>query len=190
MVVRQWHLDVRGARSRPRVSAVIRPAGVPDAPWLADLAERTFRETYTAYNTPENMARYVAAHFAPELQAAELADPRYLTLVAEIEGRPAGYTQLGPGPAPLCVTGPEAMEIIRFYVDRPWHGQGLAHELMRAAAAHARAAGARTLWLGVWERNPRAIAFYRKCGFTEVGTQTFLLGDDHQRDLVLERPTT
>jgi ribosomal protein S18 acetylase RimI-like enzyme len=59
---------------------------------------------------------------------------------------------------------------------------------MRAAAEHAGVAGARTLWLGVWERNPRAIAFYRKCGFTEVGTQTFVLGTDHQRDLVLERP--
>jgi ribosomal protein S18 acetylase RimI-like enzyme len=170
------------------VSAVIRPARVPDAPWLAELAERTFRETYTAYNTPEDMERYVAEHFAPELQAAELSDPRYLTLVVEMHGRPAAYAQLGHRPAPEGVTGPEPMEIIRFYVDRPWHGRGIAQELMRAAAEHAQAAGARTLWLCVWERNPRAIAFYRKCGFTEVGTHTFVLGSDHQRDLVLERP--
>jgi GNAT superfamily N-acetyltransferase len=170
------------------VTAVIRPAGVQDAPWLADLAERTFRETYSAHNTPANMERYVAEHFAPALQAAELADPRYITLVAELEGRPAGYTQLARGPAPACVTGPDPMEIIRFYVDRPWHGQGLAQELMKAAASHAHSAGAGTLWLGVWERNPRAIAFYRKCGFAEVGTHTFVLGSDHQRDLVLARP--
>lgn len=170
------------------MSAVIRPARVPDAPWLADLAERTFRETYTAHNSPHDMERYVADHFAPALQAAELADPHNLTLVVEVDGRPAGYTQLGQRPAPSCVTGAEPMEIIRFYIDRPWHGQGLAQELMRAAAEHAQAAGSRTLWLGVWERNPRAIAFYRKCGFTEVGTQTFVLGADHQRDLVLERP--
>jgi GNAT superfamily N-acetyltransferase len=170
------------------VSVVIRPAGVPDAPWLAHLAERTFRETYTAYNTPENMERYVAEHFAPELQAAELADPTYLTLVAEVDGRAAGYAQLGQGSPPECVTGPDPMEIIRFYVDRPWHGQGLAQELMTAAATHAGTKGARTLWLGVWERNPRAIAFYRKCGFIEVGTHTFVLGTDHQRDLVLARP--
>jgi ribosomal protein S18 acetylase RimI-like enzyme len=64
----------------------------------------------------------------------------------------------------------------------------LAQELMRAATQHAQAAGARTLWLGVWERNPRAIAFYRKCGFAEVGTHTFVFGTDHQRDLVLARP--
>jgi len=170
------------------VSVIIRAARVADAPWLADLAERTFRETYTAYNTPEDMERYVADHFAPELQAAELSDPRFVTLVAEVEGRPAAYAQLGHRPAPPGVTGAEPMEIVRFYVDRPWHGQGLAQELMRAAAEYAQAAGARTLWLGVWERNPRAIAFYRKSGFTEVGTQTFVLGRDHQRDLVLERP--
>ena len=170
------------------MSPVIRPAGVADAPWLAALAERTFRETYTAHNTPENMERYVAAHFAPALQAAELADPRCITLVAEVEDRPAGYTQLGHGPAPECVTGRDPVEIMRFYVDRPWHGQGLAQELMRAATQHAQAAGARTLWLGVWEGNPRAIAFYRKCGFAEVGTHTFVFGTDHQRDLVLARP--
>jgi diamine N-acetyltransferase len=170
------------------VTTVIRPAGVPDAPWLAALAERTFRETYSAHNTPDNMERYVAQHFAPALQAAELADPRFITLVAEVGGQAAGYTQLGRGPAPDCVRGPDPLEIIRFYVDRPWHGQGLAQELMGAAADHAYATGARTLWLGVWERNPRAIAFYRKCGFAEVGTHTFVLGTDHQRDLVLARP--
>jgi diamine N-acetyltransferase len=173
--------------ARP-VGVVIRPARVPDAPWLADLAERTFRETYTAHNTPEDMERYVAGHFSPALQAAELADPGSLTLVAEVDSRPAGYTQLGRGKPPACVTGPEPMEIVRFYVDRSWHGQGLAQRLMDAAAEHAHTGGGRTLWLGVWERNPRAIAFYRKCGFTEVGTQTFVLGTDHQRDLVLERP--
>lgn len=170
------------------MSVVIRPAGVPDAAWLAELAERTFRETYASHNTPDNMERYVAEHFGPALQAAELADAGYLTLVAEVDGRAAGYAQLGRGPAPECVAGPDPMEIIRFYVDRPWHGQGLAQALMRAAATHAGAAGARTLWLGVWERNPRAIAFYRKCGFVEVGTHTFVLGTDHQRDLVLARP--
>jgi GNAT superfamily N-acetyltransferase len=183
-------MDVRmsSARAAQPVSIVIRPARVPDAPWLADLAERTFRETYTAYNTPEDMERYVAEHFAPALQAAELADARNLTLVAEVDSRPAGYTQLGRGAAPACVGGAEPMEIVRFYIDRPWHGQGLAQQLMGAAAEHAHAAGARTLWLGVWERNPRAIAFYRKCGFAEVGRQTFVLGTDRQRDLVLERP--
>jgi diamine N-acetyltransferase len=181
------HVRARAPSARS-VSVVIRPARVPDAPWLASLAERTFRETYSAYNTPEDMERYVSEHFGSERQGAELGDPDYLTLVAEVDGHPAGYTQLRRGPAPAAVTGADPLEVFRFYVDRSWHGQGLAQELMRAALEHARMAGAGMLWLGVWERNPRAIAFYRKSGFTEVGTQTFVLGTDHQRDLVLQRP--
>ena len=166
----------------------IRPAAAPDAPWLAALAERTFRETYTAYNTPDDMERYVAGHFGPALQDAELRDPRRITLVAEDDGRAAGYAQLARGGTPGSVTGPAPMEIVRFYVDRPWHGRGVAQILMTAAVDAAKAAGAHTLWLGVWERNQRAIAFYRKSGFADVGTQIFVLGTDHQHDLVLARP--
>lgn len=167
--------------------ANIRTARVSDAPWLAELAERTFRETYGAHNTPENMEQYVADHFGAARQEAELRAGSRITLLAEVDGQPAGYTQLDREPAPPCVTGSAPLEIVRFYVDRPWHGQGLAQQLMTATVDAARAAGARTLWLGVWEQNPRAIAFYVKCGFHEVGTQIFLLGADHQRDLVLSR---
>jgi ribosomal protein S18 acetylase RimI-like enzyme len=169
------------------LNPVVRRADPSDAPWLAALAERTFRETYAAHNTPEDMEHYVAGHFGPDRQANELRDPATTTLIAEANGQPAGYVQLGCGPAPVSVSGPDPMEVVRFYVDRPWHGRGVAQELMAAAAAAARAAGARTLWLGVWERNDRAIAFYRKCGFHDAGTQVFVLGRDRQRDLVLER---
>jgi GNAT superfamily N-acetyltransferase len=167
------------------VSVVVRPAGTADAAWLATLAERTFRETYSAENTAENMERYVREHFGPARQEAELRDPRMSTLVAEVDGRAAGYAQLTQSEPPPSVTTPAPLEVVRFYVDRPWHGQGVAQTLMAAAVETARAAGARTLWLGVWERNERAIAFYRKSGFADVGTQTFVLGTDRQRDFVL-----
>jgi ribosomal protein S18 acetylase RimI-like enzyme len=170
------------------VTVAIRPARVPDAPWLAALAERTFRETYSAHNTPEDMESYVSRHFGPSRQEAELRDARLTTLVAEVDGKAAGYVQLARAPAPAGVTGPAPIEIHRFYVDQPWHGRGLAQLLMEAAVRAAKADGARTIWLGVWERNPRAIAFYRKSGFRDAGTQTFVLGADHQRDLVLARP--
>lgn len=170
------------------MSVAIRPAAPSDAAWLAALAERTFRQTYAAHNTTENMEHYVTGHFGLAQQAAELRDPAITTLVAEVDGRAAGYVQLARGEPPPPVTGPAPLEVVRFYVDRPWHGQGVAQTLMAATVAAARAAGARTLWLGVWERNPRAIAFYRKSGFADAGTQTFVLGTDHQRDFVLARP--
>jgi GNAT superfamily N-acetyltransferase len=169
------------------VSLTIRPAIPADAGRLSELAERTFRDTYAAHNTPEDMASYVAAHFGRDRQTSELHDPARITLVAEDGGQPAAYVQLARGPAPAGVSGDAPMEVVRFYVDRAWHGHGAAQELMAAAADAARSAGARTLWLGVWERNTRAIAFYRKCGFRDVGTKTFVLGADRQRDLVLER---
>ena len=168
----------------------IRRAAPEDAVPLAGLAERTFRDTYAEHNTTEDMAGYIAAHFGVRQQTAELGDPARLTLLAEAGGAAAGYVQLGWGPAPGCVRGGAPMEVIRFYVDRVWHGHGLAQLLMAAAVGAARDAGAGVLWLGVWERNARAIAFYRKSGFEDVGAQTFVLGTDHQRDRVLARPLT
>jgi len=66
-----------------------------------------------------------------------------------------------------------------------WHGHGVAQELMTASIAEARRRRADAIWLGVWERNPRALAFYRRCGFVEVGDHVFPLGNDPQRDLVM-----
>ena len=78
-----------------------------------------------------------------------------------------------------------SMELWRFYVDKPFHGQGVAVSLMAAAKQRARERGATTLWLGVWERNARAQAFYRKQGFTKVGSQVFVVGSDPQTDHVM-----
>jgi ribosomal protein S18 acetylase RimI-like enzyme len=99
----------------------------------------------------------------------------------------AGYAQLREGPAPACANGPDPIELLRFYVDSKWHGQGIAAAWMEQAIARARRRGRRTLFLAVWERNPRAIAFYRKQGFREVGAQPFQLGQDVQTDRVMER---
>jgi GNAT superfamily N-acetyltransferase len=166
----------------------IRAAVDADAGALAELAERTFRAAFEADNTAEDMAAHVARSYSPARQAAELADPALATLVAEHDGALVAYAQLRRGSAPACVTGPSPVEVWRFYVDQVWHGRGLARALMGAAAGAASDGGAATLWLGVWERNPRAMAFYGKMGFTPVGAQVFLLGDDPQRDLVMAAP--
>jgi ribosomal protein S18 acetylase RimI-like enzyme len=76
----------------------------------------------------------------------------------------------------------------RLYVDARYHGKGVAALLMDACIDAARRYDTKALWLGVWEHNPRAIAFYAKCGFVEVGEQVFPLGGDLQRDLVMARP--
>lgn len=166
----------------------IRTADQTDASRLAELAERTFRDTFEAMNTPEDMALHCAAHYGEAVQSRELADPGTAILVSEHEGRLIGFAQLRWDPPPACVRAERPAELQRLYVRRDWHGEKVAQGLMAAALDLAAAGGADQIWLGVWENNPRAIAFYRKWGFLEVGEHTFPLGTDLQRDLVMTRP--
>ncbi|HEY0553032.1 MAG TPA: GNAT family N-acetyltransferase [Thermoanaerobaculia bacterium] len=163
----------------------IRRSEPADAPALADFAARMFADTFGPYNRPEDMAAHLADRFGVHQQAGEIADPKILTFLVEAEDRLIGYTQIRRIPPPGCVTGEEPVELGRFYVDRPWQGRGLAQRLMAVVWEAAKGLNGRTLWLGVWEGNPRAIAFYEKCGFRDVGSQEFLLGADLQTDCVM-----
>jgi ribosomal protein S18 acetylase RimI-like enzyme len=172
----------------PDHSVTIRHATPADADALAAFGERTFREAFGPDNRPEDVDLYVRATYSAEHQGAEIADPDRITFVGESEGTLAAFAQLrADGATPDCVTSPAPIELLRFYVDRPWQGRGVAHALMDAVVAAARSRDARTLWLGVWERNPRAIAFYGKHGFRDVGCQPFKLGGDDQTDRVMAR---
>lgn len=166
----------------------IRPADAADATALAELAARTCRDTFAADNRPEDLALHLATAYGPAQQQRELADPRIITLVADDGGALVGFAQLRQGTPPPGVPGPRPIELWRFYVLADWQGRGLAQRLMDRAVGEALRAGAATLWLGVWERNPRAIAFYRKTGFGEVGTHVFVVGTDPQTDLLMTRP--
>lgn len=166
----------------------IRRADSDDAEWLADFGARTFYETFAAENTPEDMAAYLAASFHPAKQAAELADPAATFLVADVDGRPAGYAKLRAGEPAEGVQGANPVELVRLYVSREWLGRGVGEALMRACIEEARRTGHQTMWLGVWERNERAQAFYRKWRFRAVGEHVFQLGSDPQRDILMERP--
>lgn len=165
----------------------IRLAGPDDAAAVGAFGERSFRETFGPDNRPEDMDAYCRATYGLERQRAELVAPDRITLLAEVDGALAGYAQLRDGPVPAYVTGPDPIELLRFYVDRRWHGQGIAAGLMEQTVSQARRRGRRTLFLAVWERNPRAIAFYRKQGFRDVGAQPFQLGQDVQTDRVMMR---
>jgi ribosomal protein S18 acetylase RimI-like enzyme len=167
----------------------VRPAVPEDASALAAMGERTFRDTFSADNSPDDIAAHVAATYSPAKQASEIADPRRSTLVAATDvGELIGFAQLLAGEIPRSVTGPAPIELLRLYVDRGYHGRGVAQALMAAALKEAADRGALTIWLGVWERNPRAIAFYRKWGFEDVGSHDFFLGRDRQTDRVMVRP--
>lgn len=164
----------------------IRRATAADAEALAEFGARTFLETFAADNTPEDMRLFLTSTWHPDLQRAEILDDALDTLLACDERRAlAGFAQVRVARPPAEIEARKPVELKRFYVDKPWQGQGLARRLMTAVEEQARARQARELWLGVWERNERAQAFYRKCGFRKVGTQIFVVGTDAQTDHVM-----
>ena len=166
----------------------IRPGTAADAAGLAAFAARTFAETFAADNQAEDMDAHLARAYNVAQQTAELTDPDMMTLLAEQAARLVGYAQLHRGTPPACVAVQDPIELLRFYVDRAAHGTGVAQALMAAVQDAAYAAGAQHLWLGVWEHNPRAIRFYVKCGFADVGSHEFVLGADRQTDRVMVAP--
>ncbi len=168
----------------------IRVANESDAEALATLAGRTFQDTFGTENRPEDMDAYVAATFGTHLQQTELRDPGCTVLLAEQDRDLVGYSQLISSTRVPPGIPAHAIEIQRFYVDRRYHGTGVARTLMQGTLDRARAGGASVVWLGVWERNARAIAFYRKYGFTDVGSQPFRLGEDVQTDRIMRRGDT
>lgn len=169
------------------VTPLIRSATVTDASLLAELGARTFSDTFAADNNSKDMAAYMAAAFSPAKQAEEILDALSIWLIAEIDNEAVGYAQLKGGVAPECVTGAMPVELARFYVTQRWHGSGVSARLMSACLDEARQAGYQTLWLGVWEHNARAQAFYRKWSFEEVGAHIFQLGSDAQTDVLMAR---
>ena len=79
------------------------------------------------------------------------------------------------------------VELQRIYVDRmarTRRGRRVDVTLRRAGAS----VGHGRLLVGVWQKNPRAIAFYQRSGFTTVGVATFRVGRDVQHDFVMARP--
>lgn len=167
----------------------IRCAGPDDAARLSALAESSFVDSFGADNRPEDMAAYVATAFGEAIQRAELEDASCCVFIAEQGGEALGYAMLREGPAPACVGSANAVEVARLYAVRRWIGAGVGAALMQHCVREAVARGHDALWLGVWERNERAIAFYERWGFRRVGTQPFQLGSDRQTDHVMVRRT-
>jgi len=167
----------------------IRQAIPTDLDALRELAIRTFCDTFADSADPADMADYVRDVLSVERLGGELsaAENIFLLLFLPGETLPAGYMKLRIGTAEKEIVGERPIELERLYVDRSAIGQGMGSRLMQTAIDEAVLLGYDTLWLGVWEQNYRAIAFYKRWGFEQVGSHVFVLGSDHQTDLVMQR---
>lgn len=165
----------------------IRPAVLEDAATLADLGATTFRETFQGICAPWDMAAFLAKTYSKPLQRTELADPARPAQILEIEGVPTGFCQLRLGHREPGVPGLRPVELQRIYLLRSAQGGGCGQALMTASEDMARVWGADVLWLGVWENNYKALAFYARSGFREVGEHVFRIGNQVDRDLILAK---
>jgi ribosomal protein S18 acetylase RimI-like enzyme len=163
-----------------------RQASTDDAAGLSELAARLFRQTYEGDVPAADLDDFLTASFSPDRQRTELGDPTTRTLIVELDDQAIGYAQVRRRSLP--VETPDAVaevELARLYLDRPWHGRGVAEVVLAEAGRLARDLGSGSIWLGVWERNGRAVAFYEKHGFRHVGVQEFRLGGEQHHDRVM-----
>jgi GNAT superfamily N-acetyltransferase len=171
-------------------SFIFRRATAADAVALTTFAATAFTDTFAVDNTPEDMTAYVTQAFGERQQREELSDPATIVLLAERESAIAGYAMVHDdatpaGPARVELSN--AIEIARLYAGKRWIGTGLGAMLMQRCLDVAAERGRTWIWLGVWERNARAIAFYARWGFADVGSQSFQLGADRQTDRIMAR---
>jgi ribosomal protein S18 acetylase RimI-like enzyme len=155
-----------------------------DGPALAALARRVFTETFGAHFPPADLAAHLERAFGPGGLLADLEDPAIRFRMAEDEGDLAGYIKLAP--MTLAVDHPPgSLEVKQLYILAPWQGKGVAQALMDWAIESARAEDAPALYLSVWSKGERAIAFYRRYGFVMAGTAPFTVGGTTEEDPVM-----
>lgn len=163
----------------------IRIATLQDVEALCQIGAKTFVETYGEQNTPENLQNYLEEKFNKKQISDELQTDETVFLLVELKNETIGYAKMRINLAEN--SDPKSLEIERIYIEKAFHGQKFGAILMQKCIDVSRDKGYQSLWLGVWEYNPKAIAFYNKWGFEIFGTHIFQLGDDAQTDYLMKK---
>ncbi len=166
------------------MNIIIKEATYADADLIADMSRKTFYETFAADNTKEDMDKFMNEQFTKEALMAEVGAEGNVFLLAYADDEPAGYARLRNAETAEL---PNAIELARIYNDAKMIGKGVGKALMEACINKAKELNRQYIWLGVWEKNDRAIRFYEKAGFVKFGEHDFLLGNDLQRDWLMKK---
>ncbi|MEW8971772.1 MAG: GNAT family N-acetyltransferase [Mesobacillus sp.] len=156
-----------------------------DMETLQEISIGTFDETFRAQNSPENMSAYLEKAFNLEQLESELSYPSSQFFLVYYDDEVAGYLKLNTNDAQSEEMGNDALEIERIYVKNKFQKLGLGKYLFNMAMEIAMDSGKKKIWLGVWEKNENAIAFYKKLGFVQTGEHSFFMGDEEQTDLIM-----
>ncbi|MHA4811358.1 N-acetyltransferase family protein [Flavitalea flava] len=166
---------------------LIRIAEKKDAEIIADISRRTFFDSFAAQNTRENMDIFLNVQFPRERQMAEVGSAGRTFLLAYWGEELVGFASLRETTPPSGLEDARAIEIVQIYSEHHAIGKGVGKALMQACLDTARTKGKEWVWLGVWEKNQRAITFYTKWGFEHFGEHIFLVGHDPQTDWWMKR---
>ncbi len=168
----------------------IRRISIADALPLQTISRATFLEAFAADNDEQNMTQYLQENLSIKRLTAELSAPCSEFYFAEVSGAPVGYLKVNYSTCQTEPQGDNSLEIERIYIFKDHYGKGIAQALFQKAIDIAAHRNAKNIWLGVWEHNRRALAFYRKNGFIEFGRHVFMLGTDAQTDILMRRHIT
>ncbi|MCK6691358.1 MAG: GNAT family N-acetyltransferase [Thermoanaerobaculia bacterium] len=159
-----------------------------EATTLRDFAEATFRVAWQHDNEPEPFEAYCREAFSLEKIKTELAAPDSEFYFARLGGEIVAYLELNPGRQPHHDwDAGAAFQLERIYVSHTLQSRGLGAELLRFVENRARETGAEWVWLSVWQRSPRSVAFYQKNGYDIFGVETFWVGNDPQPDWLMRK---
>jgi len=169
-------------------SFTIREATHQDAQTLGHIGVATFVESY-AHDIPgPAMVAHCTHEHSVERYKAYLADSMTRCWLAEHSktAAPIGYALNCTPDLPIDLQ-PGDLELKRIYVLSKFHGTGCGAQLLEAAQAHARHARAPRLLIGTYEENERAVAFYKRHGYTKIGTRKFDVGGKIFDDIILAK---
>lgn len=164
----------------------IRKVTIIDLQKLKEIGIQTFSETFSSVNSQENMTKYLESRFSNENLKTELTDNDSAFYFVELNNENIGYLKVNTGQAQTEIKDPNALEIERIYVLKEYYGKQVGQLLYNKALEIAKDKNATYVWLGVWEKNPRAIRFYEKNGFVEFNKHIFILGDEVQTDIMMK----
>lgn len=168
----------------------IRIATPEDALMIAELSRRTFYDTFASGNTPEDMEKFMNEQFTFDALVQEVSAPENVFIIAEWGNEVAGYARMRESAAPPSLEDLPSIEIARIYALQTMIGKGVGNALMKKCVEIAFNMGKRVVWLGVWEKNQRAIQFYNRWGFEKFDEHDFVLGNDVQRDWLMRKMLT
>jgi diamine N-acetyltransferase len=158
-----------------------------DSHQLQEVSCETFSETFKNQNTAENMNAYLEKAFNLQQLEKELSNPSSQFFFIYLSNELAGYLKINLNDAQSEEMSDEYLEIERIYIKSHFHYLGLGKSLLNKAMDIAMEFSKKKIWLGVWEKNENAIAFYKKLGFVQTGSHFFYMGDEEQMDIIMTK---